>query len=361
MHTCDELASFIDILFCQIEQLILTHQPHARYTFDNETITIILIDNDEHREHENVNRGCHLAIELFRFIQHVNNITRWCLTSVIGIDSNALNVLSADYIQGPAYDYPRWLCDQCLIKNRIHISARIYRVLREDPSYEFQNYLLVAHHMTYFLFHVHMYEPLDHSCLARNTSDMIDQLTRIQTEAHVEKHLGTLTLTRSLRKRSLFDLTSKSISWFTLHFKDSLLTNDFRANHRTQQPTAFFYFFLVLLLVGSLVQSLIFPRMPMDFILAFPVVILSLLAFIRLFYCSMKIDDGQVKSVDNRKFLFYFNILICLTFSTLFFVALQYHSIEIYKYFFLTSPLINATGAIRSNHSVASQINANLR
>jgi hypothetical protein len=38
IHSCDELASLIDVLYCQIEQLIIKTQHEAHYIFDNETI-----------------------------------------------------------------------------------------------------------------------------------------------------------------------------------------------------------------------------------------------------------------------------------------------------------------------------------
>ena len=40
IHSCDELASLFDILYCQIEQLILKQQTQTKYIFDNETLFI---------------------------------------------------------------------------------------------------------------------------------------------------------------------------------------------------------------------------------------------------------------------------------------------------------------------------------
>ncbi|CAF3254269.1 unnamed protein product, partial [Rotaria sp. Silwood2] len=107
-HTCDEIASFIDVLYCQIEQLIIKTQPTAYHIFDNETIIITLL-NENNDEQLNVDNSCRLAIELFRFIQHVNNITQWNLKLIIGIDYNQINIYSSKYIEGLPYDYSRWL------------------------------------------------------------------------------------------------------------------------------------------------------------------------------------------------------------------------------------------------------------
>ncbi|CAF4011904.1 unnamed protein product, partial [Rotaria sp. Silwood1] len=122
-----------------------------------------------------------------------------------------------------AYDYARWLRDECLIINRIHVSSRIYNSLKENKFYEFHSYTwltnknFLGNNLTYFLFSTNMYESHKNLITSINNSSMIDQLTRIQAQYHVEKHLGTITLTLSLRKRSLIELTTKHLYWFSLN------------------------------------------------------------------------------------------------------------------------------------------------
>ena len=88
-------------------------------------------------EQFNIDNSCRLAIELFRFIQHVNNITQWNLTLIIGIDYNQVDIISSRYIEGLAYDYSRWLREECLVKDRIHVSKKIYEILKENQLYKF--------------------------------------------------------------------------------------------------------------------------------------------------------------------------------------------------------------------------------
>jgi hypothetical protein len=348
IHTCDELASLFDVLYCQIEQLILKHQPQAKYIFDNETIMIILF-NDNNQEEINIDFSCRLAIELFRFIQHVNNVTQWCITSIIGIDYNELNIYSSEYSQGLAYDYSRWLREECLIINRIHVSSRIYNSLKENKFYEFHSYSWLNNKnqfentSTYFLFSTNMYEPHENLSTTINNSCMIDQLTRIQAQYHVEKHLGTITLTRSLRKRSLIELTTKHLYWFSLNFKEQNLTTeqnlhiDFQSTHRANRPNVFLYLFIIGILVGSLCQSFVIDHLTLYYLISFPTIILTLVLIIILFLYTINNDQTQLKFDTNkthRKFYVYLNKMICLTLSTLFLVAIQYHSIENFKYLF---------------------------
>ncbi|CAF1388591.1 unnamed protein product [Adineta ricciae] len=342
-HTCDELASLFDVLYCQIEQLILKQQPQAKYCFDNETIVIVLV-NEQENQRIHIEHSCRLAIELFRFIQHVNSVTQWCLTAILGIDYNELNILSIDSIEGSAYDYARCLREECLIINRIHVSSRIYDALKDNKFFEFHSYSwLTNNHFpentcTYFLFSVNMYEPQENHLTPINNSSMIDHLTRIQAQYHVEKHLGTITLTRSLRKRSLIELTNKHLHWFSLNFKDQYGENfaqDFQASHRAKAPSGFFYAFILLILCGSLCQAFVIQNIKLYYFIAFPAIIVGLVSFILLFLFLIRSDRKQTKSnvnKINRMFYVYLNILICLTFSTLFMVAIQYHSIQNFKY-----------------------------
>ncbi|CAF0743350.1 unnamed protein product [Adineta steineri] len=363
-HTCDELASLFDVLYCQIEQLILKQQPQAKYIFDNEIITIILF-NDNDNEQTNIDNSCRLAIELFRFIQHVNNVTQWCLTSIIGIDYNELHILSPEYIEGLAYDCSRWLREECLIINRIHVSSRIYDALKENKFYEFHSYswltnnTLLENTSTYFLFSINMYEPHDNELSSVNNSSMIDQLTRIQAQYHVEKHLGTITLTRSLRKRSLIELTTKHLNWFNLSFKeqyDQNLTKDFQSIHRANRPDLFIYLFILLILIGSLCQAFVLQNIKLYYFISFPSIIIGLVFLIILFLYTIHNDQSQ-NNKNNRIFYVYFNTLICLTFSTLFLVATQYHSIQNFKYLLNSNDIINNTTIINES---SSQLNSTL-
>ncbi|CAF1131625.1 unnamed protein product [Adineta steineri] len=335
IHTCDELASLIDVLYCQIEQLILQIQPDAYYLFDNETILISLL-NENNNEQLNIENSCHLAIELYRFIQHVNNITQWNLTLIIGIDYNQINILSSRYIEGLAYDYSRWLRDECVVKDRIHVSNKIYEILKENSLYKFS---VITNNLTYLLFHTNMYESFNNGLILVNTSNMIDQLTRIQAEYYVEKHLGTITLSRTLRKRSLFELTSEYIHWFNLNFREKYLTKDFQTLHRTNRPKNFIYVFILLILIGSLLQSLIINHLNFYYLILFPLIIIGLIILIIIFYYLIRTENSDI----NRKFYVYLNILICLTLTTLIFVAIQYHSIQNFKYLFISNNPLNIT------------------
>jgi hypothetical protein len=371
IHTCDELASLFDVLYCQIEQLILKQQSQAKYFFDNETIIIILL-NDNDNEQENIDNSCRLSIELFRFIQHVNNVTQWCLTLIIGIDYNELNIYSSEYIQGLAYDYSRCLREECLIINRIHVSSKIYNCLKENKFYEFHSYSwltnknLLENNLTYFLFSTNMYEPYQNLLTSINNSSMIDQLTRIQAQYHVEKHLGTITLTRSLRKRSLIELTTKHLYWFSLNFKKQYLINnenlytDFQSTHRANRPNKFIYVFILCILIGSLCQSFIINHLKLYYFICFPTIILTLILMIILFLYTINYDQKELKfhiNKTNRKFYVYLNKLICLTLSTLFFVAIQYHAIQNFKYLFHSNDIINKTIINDRINQSSSQIN----
>jgi len=374
IHTCDELASLFDVLYCQIEDLILKQQPQAKYIFDNETIVIILL-NDNDNEQINIDNSCRLAIELFRFIQHVNNVTQWCLTLIIGIDYNELNIYSTEYIQGLAYDYSRWLREECLIINRIHVSSRIYNSLKENKFYEFHSYSWLTNKnflentLTYFLFSINMYEPHNNLLTSINNSSMIDQLTRIQAQYHVEKHLGTITLTRSLRKRSLIELTTKHLHWLSLNFKEQYLSNDdnlkrdFQSTHRANRPTIFIYLFILFILIGSLCQAFVIQHIKFYHFILFPIIIIGLVLLIILFLYTMRFDQSQFKfdmNKNKRNFYVYFNILICLTLSTLFIVAIQYHSIQNFKYLFNSDEMINRTITTMMMDVPSSQINLTL-
>ena len=363
IHTCDELASLFDVLCCQIEQLILKEQSQAKYIFDNETIVIILLNNDN--EQHNIDQSCRLAIELFRFIQHVNNITQWCLTLVIAIDYNELNVLSFDYIEGLAYDYARYLREECLIMNRIHVSSKIYNTLKENQFYEFHSYSWITNkndQLTYFLFSINMYQPYKNFSTSTNNSSMIDQLTRIQAQYHVEKHLGTITLTRSLRKRSLVELTTKYLYWFNLNFKEQYinheenLNQDFQLKHRANRPKFFIYVFILCILIGSLCQSFVIDHLTLYYIILFPTIILVLVLLIILFLYKINFNQSQW-NFDDKKFHVYLNILICLTLSTLFIVAIQYHSIQNFKSLLISNKLINRTIINESSSQINSILN----
>ena len=374
LHTSDELASLFDVLYCQIEQLIFKHQPQAKYIFDNETIVILLQLNENETEQSNIDQSCRLAIELFRFIQHVNNVTQWSLTAIIGIDYNELTSLSSESNEGLAYDYSRWLREECVIINRIHVSSRIHTALRENKFYEFHSYSwttnknVVDNNLTYFLFSTNMYEPLSHLSSAVNNSSMIDQLTRIQAQYHVEKHLGTITLTRSLRKRSLIELTSKHLHWWSLNFKEQYLANennfhlDFQSTYRANRPTRFIYVFTALILMGALLQALVIGHLTMHYLIIFPSVVLGLMLVVMIFLYSIRIDRSTVRCDKNRKrrqFYVYLNILICLTLSTLFLVAVQYHSILNFKSLLSINELVNRTMMpALSNNVSSSQMNA---
>ncbi|UJR28686.1 hypothetical protein I4U23_009915 [Adineta vaga] len=365
-HTCDELASLFDVLYCQIEQLILKHQPQAKYCFDNETIVIILL-NEHENQGINIDYSCRLAIELFRFIQHVNSVTQWCLTAIFGIDYNELNILSIESIEGLACDYSRWLREECLIINRIHVSSRIYDALKDNKFFEFHSYSwLTNNHFpentcTYFLFSINMYEPEDNQLTSINNSSMIDQLTRIQAQYHVEKHLGTITLTRSLRKRSLIELTNKHLHWLTLNFKeqyDQNFTQDFHSQHRANSPHSFLYVFIFIILCGSLCQAFVIQHIKLYYFISFPAIILGLVILIILFLFLIRSDQSQIKNninKTNRTFYVYLNVLICLTLSTLFMVAIQYHSIQNFKYLLNGNVSNNRTMTMMNESS--SQIN----
>ena len=330
LHTPDELASLIDVLYCQIEQLIIKNQPDAEYKFDNETILINIIDNDQ----INVDQTCRLAIELFRFIQYVNNLTQWNLTSIIGID----NQLSF-----------RWLRDESLIKDRIYISSNIYEILKDNQFYQFS---IITNHSIYLLFNQIMYETFNNHSISMNTSDMIDQLTRIQAEYHVEKHLSTITLTRTLRKRSLFELTSRYLYWLNLNFKEDYLRNDFQSIHRINRPKNFIYLFIIFILIGTLLQSLHLNHVNISYFLFFPLIIIALIILISLFHYSIRIEKSDV----NKKFYVYLNVLICITLATITFVGVQYYSIQNFKYLFIEKQSNNETTAPKlRNISINSQ------
>ena len=304
-----------------MEQLIIQTHPEAQYIFDNETLTITLFNSD-HSEQSPVDAACRLAIEFFRFIQYVNHLTQWNLTFLIGIDSNQTHLFS--------YDYIRWLREEYLMKDRIYISAKIYEILRENSFYQFSP---CGNNSIYFLFHETMYQTFTNLSISLTTSDMIDQLTRIQAEYHVEKHLGTITLTRSLRKRSLFELTSRYLHWFTLNFKEDFLTKDFQSIHRSNRPHTFLYLFIVFILIASLSQAKILNHLTFSYLLFLPLLIIALISLILLFHYYIRNDQADV----NRKFYVYLNLLICLTLTILIFVAIQYHSIQNFKYLLLSN------------------------
>ena len=358
LHTCDEFASFVDILYCQLEQLIRTTQPHAQYVFENESLIVILPASPEHRHDDSIDSSAQLAMDLARFLHHVNTITQWSLTFTIGIDTNPIDLFSSEYIDGLAPDYSRWLAEQCRIPNHIHVSSRIYQALQDNQYVRFQTYLSSSHEVTYLLFHLDRSRssPTENRFPQMHTSDMIDQLTQIQAEYYVDKHLGTITLTRSLRKRSLFQLTSKSMHWITLNLKEESLREDFQTQHRTGHPPAFIYVFVLIILLGSTLQFFVIDHGNVRFILLFPLIILGLLFFLRLFDYIVDIDNAQLKSQFNRTFSIFFNILLCLTISSVFLVTVHYHTIQNLKYLFVSSPSINNT-----THSLdSSQMNSNI-
>jgi len=185
-----------------------------------------------------------------------------------------------------------------------------------------------------------------------NTSDMIDQLTRIQAEYYVEKHLGTITLTHSLRKRSLFELTSKYIHWFSLNFKEEYLTKDFQSIHRINRPKNFIYLFIVFILIGSLLQSFALNYFNLYYFIFFPLIIIGSILLIIIFHYSIPIEKSDI----NKKFYVYLNILICLTLATLIFVAIQYQSIQNFKYLFISNKSINGTIITQLKNLSSSQI-----
>ncbi|CAF3406360.1 unnamed protein product [Rotaria sp. Silwood1] len=353
-HTCDELASLIDVLYCQIEQLIIKIQPTAYYIFDNETIIITLF-NENNNEQLNVDNSCRLAIELFRFIQHVNNITQWNLKLIIGIDYNQINIYSSKYIEVLPYNYSRWLREECLINNHIYVSSKIYNILKDNQYYKLS---LITNHSTYLLSNETMYELYNNNIISMNISDMIDQLTRIQVDYHVKKHTNTKTLTHSLRKQSLFELTSKYIHWFSLNFKEDYLTKDFQIIHRTNRPNCFIYIFILMILIGSLLQSFVIDYLNIYYLILYPLVIIGLVLFIIIFYCSIHMNNSD----SNKKFYIYLNILICITLTIIVFVAIQYHSIKNFQYLFMSSQSINKTIiTTKLNNLSANQINLTSR
>ncbi|CAF0815708.1 unnamed protein product [Rotaria sordida] len=356
-HTCDELASLIDVLYCQIEQLIIKIQPTAYYIFDNETIIITLL-NENNNEQLNIDNSCRLAIELFRFIQHVNNITQWNLKLIIGIDYNQINIYSLKYIEGLAYDYSRWLREECLINNHIHVSSRIYNILKENQFYKFS---LITNHSTYLLSNETMYESYNNNnnnnFTSLNISDMIDQLTRIQVDYYIKKNFNTKTLTHSLRKQSLFELTSKNLYWFSLNFKENYLKNEFQIIHRTNRLNCFIYIFILIILIGSLLQSFIIDYLNIYYLILYPLIIIGLILFIIIFYCSIHMNNSD----RNKKFYVYLNILICITLTILVFVAIQYHSIQNFQHLFISNQLINKTTIItKLNNLSTNQINSTI-
>jgi hypothetical protein len=77
----------------------------------------------------------------------------------------------------------------------------------------------------------------------------------------------------------------------------------------------------------------------------------------------MRFDQSQFKfdmNKNQRNFYVYFNILICLTLSTLFIVAIQYHSIQNFKYLFNSDEIINRTITTMMMDAPSSQNNLTL-
>ena len=267
-HSSDEFASFVDILYCQIEQLIRKTQPKARYIFDNETLTIVFFDDfNENR----IEQTCRLAVDLVRFIEEVNEKTKWSLNYAIAIDANSLNIVSDDVVHGLAFDHSIWLNEQCRLSNRIHVSSTIYESLKHNRSFRFETFLSLNKNSTFLLVHGENSPGLEENFRHINTSNMIDQLTRIQAEYYVDKHLGTITLTKSLRKRSLFQLSSKSFSFLTLNFKEKSLRKEFQTSHRIERPSLFIFFFLFMILFGLISNWFVVTQTKHSFIVLFPI------------------------------------------------------------------------------------------
>ncbi|CAF5064920.1 unnamed protein product [Rotaria sp. Silwood1] len=134
-----------------------------------------------------------------------------------------------------------------------------------------------------------MYESHKNLITSINNSSMIDQLTRIQAQYHVEKHLGTITLTRSLRKRSLIELTTKHLYWFSLNFKEQYLMNDqnfnydFQLTHRSTYPNSFIYIYILFILIGSLCQSYVINHLTIYYLILFQTIIIGLILLIIIF------------------------------------------------------------------------------
>jgi hypothetical protein len=326
MRTCDEFASFIDILYCQIEQLIRQANSQAHYIFDNESIVIVLID-DFNQQAVSIDEILRLSIDLARFIDYVNQLTQWSLTYVIGIDTNSIDLLTTDCIEGDAYECARWLGEQCQMSNRIHVSSRIYNQLNNDQAYIFETHLSTGIDRTYLVFHLNMskaYEYEQHRRLCGNTSDMIDQLTRIQTESYVGKHLGTITLTRSLRKRSLFRLTSNFMSWLTLSWKDSSLHDAFNSTDRYRQASPVLidlgYIFILL---ASILQSFTIDRLHWNVICFCSILIVGLGLVVRLTTNMIEKYSRQHRTISN-----YVNMLACSMLVALLFGSMQYHAVR---------------------------------
>jgi len=320
LRTNDELASLVDVLFCQIEQFIQQQRPNAFLIFDNETI-LILIPNENQTEQFHIETSCQLALEFVRFIQHVNDLTHWNLHLTIGIDYDQIEIYSNQFLQSSIYNYTRWLREQCSNQNFLALSPKIYEIVKTNSSYELSS----TNNSVYFLCHSQNHDRSSQTIMPMNTSDMIDQLTRIQAEYFVEKHLGTMTLSRSIRKHCLIELTSDCLHWFSLNFKDKSLTKDFQTQYRIDHPKIFLYIFIFFILFGSVIQSLNLNHLNIYYLIIFPLIIIGLIILIYIFYSSID---------TNKRFSIHLNILICLTISTLIYVGIQYQSIQNFQYVF---------------------------
>ena len=289
MHTTEQFASFIDVLFCRLEQLILQYYPSVEYFFDNQTIRIYLSE-DIHR--------MDLPIEIFRFIRYVNEQTQWNVQFILAID---IHPFSSEFL--------RWLHEDCSIKDRIYLSSRI---LLNNPEYQLT--LINPTSMYYSFVHEKMFEKFPIDSLPSISSDMIDQLTRIEAEYHVDKHLRTISL---IRQRSLFQISSQHFHWLTLNFFEESLRNDFQSLHRSVHPQRILYLLYLFILLNIFIHS------SNQILLVFPLGILLLILSFNYYY----IRHEQ----SSRTFTIYFNLLICLTLTSTLFVGIQYQSIHYFK------------------------------
>ncbi|CAF1171992.1 unnamed protein product [Didymodactylos carnosus] len=149
LHTNEEIATLLDVLYCQSEQILLK-QNVDYFTFDNEDILFTIINKDDRQTTE---KCCLLVIDIL-------------------------------------LDKAQLLRNECCIQNRIHVSLNIYEYLKHNTEfYEFHSVWnnKKIKNSTYFLFTTNIYEQL--TTLLPLTNTMIDQLARIQAQYHVEKHL----------------------------------------------------------------------------------------------------------------------------------------------------------------------------
>lgn len=287
LHPIDQFASFLDVFFCRLEQIILHYSPSIAYFFDSELIQIHLPDDIDRMN---------LPIEIFRFIRYVNEQTQWNISFILGIDTQPFS-----------WEFLQWLKEDHRNQDRIYLSSN-------------------NSHLEYYSFiDEKMFERFPMEDLPEISTDMIDQLMRIETDKYLQPIIPQGNFSR---------VSSDEFHWLTLNFHDQSLGKDFQLIYRTIHPQRILYilYLIILLTIFIYIQIL---NLSNSILLLFPVFILGIILLFDYYFLH-----------HQSAFFIYLNLLICLTLTSTLVVQIQYYSIDL---------LIRIHAIISSNQFFACQ------